>query len=74
MTPPNLILSTTFNRDGKVTTIIQNPSPRVHSLMSNLCTSYGENNDGTTLTYREHKDIGLLHEMEQLFTDLDEVE
>lgn len=66
----NHIIYSVFTRNGRCTTSIRNPSPRVHALMMNLCRSHRVDKDKDHL-YKDHYDIGEVDKMSALFSALD---
>ncbi len=72
----NEIITSVFNRSGTCTTTIQNPSPRVHTLMVALGTTCQEydKSGSKRITYHFHRDIGTIDKMFELFLALDACE
>jgi len=69
----NQIICSQFRSKGTYT-IINNPSPRVHAMMSAF-SIYGKPEELLNKNFSyHHRDIGLTHEMEELFSRLDNIE
>jgi len=64
----NKIIDSLFRAKG-IYTVIENPSPLVHSLLNGISIYPPENLIGS-IAYH-HKDIGTIEEMNQLFKDLE---